>query len=166
MGRQYLFMAIAWTMTPCLRYFLLCPEVLWFDVTSHSNNKGFCLLTFSCRTSLDKQVVFLWIWISNEQRMSFCWVFQHALSSLLPLHACPRVRPIMKDGDLQQRNEVMLAMLALFPNAKEASCGYHICEVCLSVVRAFHFPHNLFLAWLPVKNMLDYVPGVRSVPKN
>ena len=26
--------------------FLLCPEVVWFDVTSHSNNKGFILLTF------------------------------------------------------------------------------------------------------------------------
>ena len=101
--RQYLFMAIAWTMIPCLRYFLLCPEVLWFDVTSHSNNKGFCLLTFSCRTSLDKQVVFLRIWIPNKQRTSFRWVFQHALSSLLPLHARRRVRLIMKDGDLQQR---------------------------------------------------------------
>ena len=56
---QYLFMAIAWTMLPSLRYFFLCPEVLWFDVTSHSNNKGFCLLTFSCRTSLNKQVVFM-----------------------------------------------------------------------------------------------------------
>ena len=127
---QYLFMAIAWTMLPSLRYFLLCPEVLWFDVTSHSNNKGFCLLTFSCRTSLNKQVVFMWIWIPNEQRMSFRWVFQHALSTLLPKHARNRVKLIMKDGDMQARNEVMLALSELFPNAKEASCGYHIVEIC------------------------------------
>ena len=126
---QYLFMAIAWTMLPCLRYFLLCPEVLWFDVTSHSNNKGFCLLTFSCRTSLNKQVVFMWIWIPNEQRMSFRWVFQHALSTLLPEHVRCRVLMIMKDGDMQQRNEIMLALSDLFPNAREAGCGWHIGEI-------------------------------------
>ena len=126
---QYLFMAIAWTMLPCLRYFLLCPEVLWFDVTSHSNNKGFCLLTFSCRTSLNKQVVFMWIWIPNEQRMSFRWVFQHALSTLLPEHVRCRVLMIMKDGDMQQRNEIMLALSDMFPNAREAGCGWHIGEI-------------------------------------
>merc|ERR1711966_466643 len=34
----------------------------------------------------------------------------------------------------------------------------------LFVVCALHFPHHLFLTWLPVENMLDYVPGVRLVP--
>jgi hypothetical protein len=66
-----LFISIAWTFLPALRFFLLCPEVLWCDVTSHSNNKGYHLLTFSCRTSLDKQVVFLWVWIPNQRRFSF-----------------------------------------------------------------------------------------------
>ena len=65
--QQYQFIAIAWIVLPCFCYFLLCPEVVWFDVTSHSNNKGFMLLTFSCRASLDQQVVFMWMWIPNEQ---------------------------------------------------------------------------------------------------
>ena len=53
----FLFMGIAWIYLPAFHVFVLCPEIIWFDVTSHSNNKGVCLLTFSCRTSLDRQVV-------------------------------------------------------------------------------------------------------------
>ena len=34
--QQYQFIAIAWIVLPCFCYFLLCPEVLRFDVTSHS----------------------------------------------------------------------------------------------------------------------------------
>ena len=70
-----LFIAVGWLVLPAFRYFKLCPEVIWCDVTSHSNNKGFHLLTFSCQTSVDKQVVFLWLWIPNQQRFSFRWVF-------------------------------------------------------------------------------------------
>jgi len=44
-----LFIAVAWIVTPALRLFKLCPEVVWVDVTSHSNYKGFHLLTFSSR---------------------------------------------------------------------------------------------------------------------
>jgi hypothetical protein len=60
-SKDILFISIAWIVLPVFRFFLLCPEVIWCDVTSHSNNKGFHLLTFSCRTSIDKQVVFMWI---------------------------------------------------------------------------------------------------------
>ena len=56
-----LFIAVGWLVLPAFRYFKLCPEVIWCDVTSHLNNKGFHLLTFSCRTSVDEQVVFLWL---------------------------------------------------------------------------------------------------------
>ena len=54
-----LFIAVAWMVIPIYR-FSPFPEVIWCDVTSHSNNKGFNILIFSCRTSVDKQVVFLW----------------------------------------------------------------------------------------------------------
>jgi hypothetical protein len=49
-----LFIAIAWISKPAFRLFKLCPEVIWVDATFHSNNKGFHLLTFSCRTSIGK----------------------------------------------------------------------------------------------------------------
>jgi len=32
----------------------------------------------------------------------------------------------MKDGDPQQRNEIIIAMIKIFPNAKEGGCGFHI----------------------------------------
>ncbi|KAL7525758.1 hypothetical protein ACHAXR_001148, partial [Thalassiosira sp. AJA248-18] len=88
--KDELFIAIAWTLMPLFRFFLLCPEVVWCDVTSHSNNKGFSLLTFSC-----------------------------------PCHR-NRVKFIMKDGDAQQRNEIIGALRNVFPNAIEGGCGYHI----------------------------------------
>jgi hypothetical protein len=52
-----LFIGFAWILKPAFCLFKLCPEVVWVDVTSHSNNKGFHLLTFSSRLLIGKQVV-------------------------------------------------------------------------------------------------------------
>ena len=68
----------------------------------------------------------MWVWIPNEQRMSFRWVFQIAIPKLLPEHARKRVRLIMKDGDPQQRNEILSVIVNLFPNAREGGCGWHM----------------------------------------
>lgn len=124
--QEFLFISVAWIVLPAFHFFKLCPEVIWCDVTSHSNNKGYCLLTFSCRTSIDKQVVFLWIWIPNEQRFGYRWVFQHVIPILIPKIFRDRVRMIMKDGCPQQRNEILRSLIAIFPNATEAGCGWHI----------------------------------------
>ncbi len=123
-----LFIAVAWTNLPALRLFILCPEVIWVDVTSHSNYKGFNLLTFSCHASIGKQCVFIWIWIPNQKRFSFWWVFSHALPLLTPGKVRDRVAFIMKDWDSQQRNEVLRAMNGIFPNAIEGGCGWHVSE--------------------------------------
>mmetsp|Transcript_23810 Transcript_23810/g.54521 ORF Transcript_23810/g.54521 Transcript_23810/m.54521 type:complete len:1402 (-) Transcript_23810:247-4452(-) len=126
---QVLFMAIGWVFLPMLRFVKLCPEVIWCDITSHSNNKGFHLMTFSCRnTSINKQSVFMYLWIPNQTRFSFRWVFQHAIAILLPEHVRLRVRLIMKDGDPQQRNEILVCLLKVFPNAIEGGCGWHIID--------------------------------------
>ena len=82
--KDALFITVAWIVKPAFCLFKLCPEVVWVDVTSHSNNKEFHLLTISCRTSIGKQVVFLWVFIPNQQRFSFRWVFQEAIPTLLP----------------------------------------------------------------------------------
>ncbi len=121
-----LFVSIAWTVLPALRLFMLCPEVFWVDVTSHSNSKGFDLVTFSCKTSVGKQCVFLWIWIPNQKRFSFRWVFSHALRMLIPCCICERVKLIMKDGDAQQRNEILREMDCIFLNAIKGRCRWHI----------------------------------------
>jgi hypothetical protein len=63
---EALFIAVMWIVKPAFRLFKLCPEVVWIDVTSHSNNKGFHLLTLSSRLSIGKQIVWMWIFIPNE----------------------------------------------------------------------------------------------------
>jgi hypothetical protein len=107
---ETLFIAVAWIVKPAFRLFKLCPEVVWIDVTSHSNNKGFHLLTFSLRLSIGKQIVWMWIFIPNQQRFSFRWVFKEALSKLVPKWLMERVLFFMTDGDPQQRNEILSAM--------------------------------------------------------
>ena len=64
--------------------------------------------------------------ISNQQRSSFIWVFQHAIPTLIPEYHRSRVHLIMKDGDAQQRNEVLGSLKIFFQNASEAGCGWHI----------------------------------------
>ena len=125
---QILFMAIGFVFIPILQFVKLCPEVIWCDITSYSNNKGFHLLTFSCRnTAIGKQTVFMYLWLPNQKRSSFRWVFMYAVTVLLPKHVRERVKMIMKDGDPQQRNEILISILLnVFPNAIEASCGWHI----------------------------------------
>ena len=124
--KDALFIAVAWIVKPAFCLFKLCPEVVWVDVTSHSNNKGFHLLTFSCRTSIGKQVVFLWVFIPYQQRFSFRWVFQEAIPTLLPKWLRDRVVFIMKDADAQQRNEILASFKTVFVNASEGTCGFHV----------------------------------------
>jgi hypothetical protein len=75
---EALFIAVAWIVKPAFRLFKLCPEMVWVGVTSHPNNKGFHLL------SICKQKVWMWIFIPNQQRFSFRWVFKEALPKLVP----------------------------------------------------------------------------------
>ena len=163
--KDVLFIAIAWLVIPAFRFFMLCPEVIWCDITSHTNNKGFHLLTFSCRTSVDKQVVFLWVWIPNQQRFSFRWVFQHAIPNLIPAWLCKRVKLIMKDGDPQQRNEIIGSLIKIFTNAIEGSCGYHIGESAIkliAIVQTNFVPHDLLSVNMGYKK---HVPGVMTLHK-
>jgi hypothetical protein len=100
--------------------------VVWVDVTSHSNNKGFHLLSFSSRLSIGEQIVWMWIFIPNQQRFSFRWVFKEALSKLVPKWLRERVLFFMKDGDPQQRNGILSAMKSVFVNASEGTWGFHV----------------------------------------
>ena len=112
---ENLFIAVAWVVKPAFRLFMLCPEVIWIDVTSHSNNKGFNLLTLPSNTSIGKQVVFM---CPKQQRFSFRWVFQEAITTLIPKWLCDLVMFFMKDADPQQCNELLWAMVNVFVNAR------------------------------------------------
>lgn len=154
-----MFMSVAWIVGRNFRLFKTCPEVVWCDVTSHSNNKGFHLLTFSCRLSVDRQLVFLWIWIPNQQRSSFRWVFQHALPILIPRFHRYRVKMIMKDGDFQQRNEILISLRDIFPNTVEAGCGYHI-------VQNSYITHGPAKSALTQNNRPRWLSIVRRIKKH
>jgi hypothetical protein len=123
---EALFIAVAWIVKPAFGLFKFCPEVVWVDVTSHSNNKGFHLLSFSSCLSIGKQIVWMWIFIPNQQRSSFRWVFKEALPKLVPKWLREHVLFFMKDGDPQQRNEILSAMKSVFVNASEGTCGFHV----------------------------------------
>ena len=120
------FHCIAWAHEKVLRYFFLCPEVVTFDVTSHTNKNGYHLLTFSCRTSVDKQVVFCRVWLPDQRRASFRYVFQEALLKILPGHVLRRVTFLICDGDAQQNLELRIAVEKLCPNAELGLCSFHL----------------------------------------
>jgi hypothetical protein len=124
--KEGLFIAVAWIVKPAFRLFKLCPEVVWVNVTSHPNNKGFHLLTFSSRLSIGKQIGWMWIFIPDQQRFSFRWVFKQALPKHVPKWLRECVLFFMKDGDPQQCNEILSAMKSVFVNASEGTCGHHV----------------------------------------
>ncbi len=119
-----LFLSIARTNLPVIRLFMLSPEVIWGYVTSHSNNNVFDLLTFSCRTYHRKQVIFLWIWVSNQKHFSSCLFFSHAIPLLIPCKISKSLQLIIKDGHAEQQNEILRAMKENFPNAIDSGCGW------------------------------------------
>ena len=123
-----IFLAIAWVFKPELRFFKLFPEVIHVDATSHTPKKKYDLLTFSCKTSLGRQVVFMRIWLPDQTRYSFRWVFQHVLTGLVPSEFFLRTRLIMSDGDRQQQQEIAAAIRDYMPNARLGSCGWHIVD--------------------------------------
>ncbi len=104
-----------------LGHFDVVPEVVFLDITSHSNNNGYHLLTFSSRSPNGKQVVWMWIFIPNQQRFSFCWVFQEAIPALLLNWLRDHAVFFMKDGDAQQHNELLGAMKNGIVNATEGT---------------------------------------------
>jgi len=48
---------------------------------------------------------------------------------MIPLWLRKWVVFIMKDGDPQQRNEIIGSLKSIFPNASEGGCGYHLGEI-------------------------------------
>ena len=63
-----IFIAVAFANKFDIHIFLLFPEVIHADCTCDSNNSNNHLLTFSCRTSSGKQVVFLKVWLHRTRR--------------------------------------------------------------------------------------------------
>eukprot|EP00984_Skeletonema_dohrnii_P007341 scaffold2656_cov152-Skeletonema_dohrnii-CCMP3373.AAC.1 len=125
-SNQNLFLSVMWAEKENLRYFKMYRETVFVDVTSHSNNKKYHLLTFSCKSGANKQVLFLKAWIPNQRRFSFRWVFKYGIESLGLHHYFKYTELFMKDGDPQQHNEIKIFMGEYLTNAFDGACGWHL----------------------------------------
>ena len=76
---------------------------------------------------------------------------------------------IMKDGDPQQRNEILRALLEIFPNAIEGGCGWHIVKTFHSAVWlpsiVSNILHLTFVSWSVHQGWKAEVPGEKSISK-
>ena len=120
------FLALAYATVKEIRLLKLFPEVIHCDATMDTSDDKLPLLTLSTRTPTGKQVVFLRIWIPNQRRGTFKWVFKHILPEFLPKSYHPYVKFFMVDGDPQQYNEIVASIKNNFVNARWGNCGFHV----------------------------------------
>jgi hypothetical protein len=122
------FFAVAWANNYDICTFSLLPEVFHCDCTCNTDNTNNHLLTFSCQTFTGKQIAVLQIWIPNQKRFLFPWVFKFVLTSILETRVFLWTRLVMVDGDPQQRGELRKAMQVLMSNAMDGSGRQHLVE--------------------------------------
>jgi hypothetical protein len=124
--KSRIFVSVCWANLKELRLFKLFPEVLHCDATSDTNNSKNYLLTFSGRTSTGHQFIFLRIWIVNQKRTSFRWIFHSVMKHFIPQKVLDRVRYAMVDGDPQQCAELNIAISDYMPQVFSGRCSWHI----------------------------------------
>ena len=83
--QQLLLMAIAWVHPQECELFSIFPKVITVDYTSGTNNESRPLLTMGGKDSLDKVFIFLRVFLPNERRWVFRWIFNVVLhKKILP----------------------------------------------------------------------------------
>ncbi len=68
------------------------------------------------------------VWLPNQKRSAFRWVFKFVLTSLFDASSFQRTRLVMVDGDPQQKSELSKAIFDCMSNAIDGGCGWHIVE--------------------------------------
>ena len=121
-----MFVAIAWSNAKELRLFKLFPEVIHCDATCDTNNSKNHLITFTGRTSTGKQFIFLRIWVVNQRRVMFKWIFSSVLINFVREEFFDYVKLCMVDGDPQQGSEMAIAIKNYMKNAFDGRCSRHI----------------------------------------
>jgi hypothetical protein len=121
-----IFLCVAWAGEEELRLLKQFPEVVYLDATSGSNRSHNHLITFSGRTSTGRQFIILRIWVHNQKRSTFHWIFQSVLSNLIPDKVLLAIKVVLVDGDPQQRGELEAAIRKYLHNAIVGTCGWHL----------------------------------------
>ncbi|CAJ1947503.1 unnamed protein product [Cylindrotheca closterium] len=124
-----IFLCIAWTNKEELRLFQKFPSLVYCDATSDTNKNKNHLITFSGRTTNGKQFIFLRVWVHNQKRVTFKWIFQAVLKSFLPSGTHEMVQLVLVDGDPQQMSEVRLALQQYLTSAMFTNCGFHLVTI-------------------------------------
>lgn len=119
------FLCVAWANKEELILIKRFTTLIYCDATSDTNKNKNHLVTFSSRTPEGRQFIFLRVWVHNQKRTVFKWIFQVVLKAFLPSDFHPLVKMVLVDGDPQQMNELRLALESYLVNANFTLCGYH-----------------------------------------
>ena len=68
------------------------------------------------------------MWLPNQKRGSFRWVFHHVLPTLIPKEILSDIKMIMADNDPHQGAEIKSAIEKFMRNAIFYKCGWHMAE--------------------------------------
>ena len=123
---QNYFIACGWITNKERRLFRLFPHVVKIDVVKGTNQEDRPLLTASIRTSQGRYVVICRMMLSHERRMSYRWVFCHALPALLGSDHMKNIIVVMTDGDSNKMEELEMAIKVHLPGCRRLRCGWHI----------------------------------------
>ncbi|CAJ1944890.1 unnamed protein product [Cylindrotheca closterium] len=118
----------AWMTEAEKRHFFRFPEVLFIDATHKSNNKGRPLLLVCGRDSGGKAFAILQMFMPNETKAFYWWVFLEVLPAMLGVAHLKRVNLILTDGDANEYNALDQGIFHYFKNAIRGRCGHHLIE--------------------------------------
>ena len=120
------FLCVAWAKKEELALFHKFPALIYCDATSDTNRNKNHLVTFTGRTTEGKLFIFLRIWVHNQRRVTFKWIFQVALRSFVPKQCHSLVQMVLVDGDPQQMSELKIALNQYLVTAMVTNCGFHL----------------------------------------
>ena len=120
------FLCVAWSSVEEIRLFKCFPEVIYCDATADTNNTKNQLVTFTGRTTSGRQFIFLRIWIHNQRKSTFQWIFKVVLRTFIPNRFFQQVRVCLVDGDPQQHFNLIQALKTYLHNAVHSTCAYHL----------------------------------------
>ena len=124
--------AVAWLFPEGKRLFDLFPEVIMVDVTMQTNKEDRPLFLLVIRDSQAKYIPILKIFLPNQKRWIFRWVFQNAIPSLLGKESLNKVQIMISDGDTDMYSQFDNAREQYYPNSWRLLCAFHLVDRAIS----------------------------------
>ena len=121
---------IAWRTTAQLRHFLMFGEASAMDTTMGTNAEKRPLFTCTSKTSDNKIVTWLQIFMPSQCKWAFDTIFRHILPQLFPKEGISRMRMIVTDGDTNEYEPIrdLVTNDKLLTNCKHRLCAWHLID--------------------------------------